>query len=70
MTTEQLLAAAPRSGITAHDLDQLRDFLLLCDAARYAGEPADAATLRAGLATMAALAAHVESAAPAKGGPA
>ncbi|MEX2218432.1 MAG: BatD family protein [Phycisphaerales bacterium] len=60
MTTEQLLAAAPRAGLTAHELEQLRSLFQRCDAARYAAEPPDHARLLADLRAAVAIAAHLE----------
>jgi hypothetical protein len=67
MTTEELLGAAPQSGITAHELERVRDFLHACDAARFAGEEADREQLLNGLTAMAALAAGLERPLPAGG---
>lgn len=60
LTTDELIGAAPRAGITEHELAQLRDFLRACDAVRYAGEPADRDSFRSLLSAMVGVAAHVE----------
>jgi hypothetical protein len=60
MTTEQLLAAAPAGGITAHELDQVREFLRLCDSVRYAGDDAPPGEPAALLSAMVSIASGLE----------
>lgn len=65
MTTEQLLAGAGSLGLTSHETDGLRDFLIRCDDVRFAGASADAPQLARELKSLSHIAAAM--AVPARG---
>jgi hypothetical protein len=56
MTTEQLLVGAGALGLTSHEIDGLRDFLVRCDEVRFAGASADAPQLARELKSLSCIA--------------